>query len=201
VRAIVRKALDTRRLASDDVQLHATPVTDFGMVGQSALVSGAKERLTRASDARDPLLIVGESGTGKEIAARSVHARSPRRDKPFVKVNCAALSEDAIDGELFGYSQETSGKPGRLELAHGGTLFLDEIESIPLNEQKLLLQTLQTGEFHRRGGVGKIPLGARLIAASRQAGRALLEQGFDAGLLDEFGHHLVVLPPLRERVE
>ncbi len=201
VRAIVRKALDTRRLASDDVQLHATPVTDFGMVGQSALVSGAKERLTRASDARDPLLIVGESGTGKEIAARSVHARSSRRDKPFVKVNCAALSEDAIDRELFGYFHETSGKPGRLELANGGTLFLDEIEAIPATVQKLLLQTLKQGEFHRPGGVGKIPLDARIIAASRRGAPALLEQGFDADLLGEFGRHLVVLPPLRERAD
>ncbi len=203
VRAIVRKALETRRLAAGDAlptSVGAAASGEFGLVGHSAEVRSVVETLTRVVDDAGPLLIIGESGTGKELVARAVHERSARSDKPFVKVNCAAIAGDALSAELFGDVRGSSTKPGRLELASGGVVFLDEIGAIPATIQHVLCAVLQTGEFERFGGVGRLSLDARVVAASRQPLEELVDDGkFIPALAEVLGRTSVQLPPLRQR--
>jgi two-component system response regulator AtoC len=123
-----------------------------------------KEVIDQVADMDVTVLIQGESGVGKEVVARYTHVNSFRRDKPFMKVNCAALPQELLESELFGYEKGAfTGayclKPGKFELAHGGTIFLDEIAEIPLSLQAKLLQVLQDKEFSRLGGEGRCPGG------------------------------------------
>ena len=123
------------------------------------------------ADTPTTVLICGESGTGKELVARALHENSSRHDKPFIKVNCAAIPRDLMESELFGYERgaftgAVTSKPGRFELANGGTLFLDEIGSIPLEMQVKLLRALQESEFERVGGVKTIRVDVRMVAAT-----------------------------------
>ena len=119
------------------------------------------------------MLITGESGTGKELVARALHEHSSRKDKPFIKVNCAAIPKELIESELFGYERgaftgAVASKPGRFELANGGTLFLDEIGEIPIEMQVKLLRALQESEFERVGGIKTIRVDVRLVAATNR---------------------------------
>jgi DNA-binding NtrC family response regulator len=198
VRAIVRKALDTRRLSSHEA--HARP--EFGLVGQSEAVRTLNEQLGRLAETTAPLLIVGESGTGKELVARSVHERSAGLDRPFVKVNCAAIAAESMAGELFGTVRSPGGKPGRLELAAGGTLFLDEIGAVPRSVLERLVTAVSHGHFEREGGVGQVPFDARLIAAARgEASGTGEEQNAAENLATLLSGVVVSLPPLRDRAE
>src|SRR5213076_645367 len=115
----------------------------------------------------------GESGTGKELVARALHENSSRKERPFIKVNCAAIPKDLMESELFGYERgaftgAVTSKPGRFELASGGTLFLDEIAEIPVEMQVKLLRVLQESEFERVGGIKTIRVDVRLIAATNR---------------------------------
>ncbi len=202
VRAIVRKALDTRRLASREAHGRASTArsADVGLIGQSDAVRLVNEALVSCAAHEHPVFVVGESGTGKEIVARAIHDRSKRSDAPFIKVNCAATPADAFERELFGVTLPSGGRPGRLELAAEGTLFLDEVGSVPSSAQLLLADAIERGTFERVGGVGSIPLTARLIAASRVSIEELQrEQDFSAGLAMKLSSKTVRLPPLRER--
>jgi two-component system response regulator AtoC len=153
------------------------------------------------------VLITGESGTGKELVARAVHERSPRYNRPFIKVNCAALPADLLESELLGYEQGAftgahRAKPGKFELADGGTILLDEIGDLPINLQAKLLQVLQDGEFSPLGGRQDIRVDVRVVAATNKDLDALVAT-------DHFRHDLyyrinvmrIDVPPLRERLD
>src|SRR3954462_13356111 len=172
VRQIVAKALRTRQLAGEEATTsQAAPSARFGIIGMSPELTDLYSVLERVADTPTTVLITGESGTGKELVARALHDHSSRRDKPFIKVNCAAIPKELIESELFGYERgaftgAVGSKPGRFELANGGTLFLDEIGSIPVEMQVKLLRALQESEFELVGGVRTIRVDVRLIAAT-----------------------------------
>ncbi|MEK6655060.1 MAG: sigma-54 dependent transcriptional regulator, partial [Thermodesulfobacteriota bacterium] len=158
-----------------------------------------------ASDAT--VLILGESGTGKELVATTIHYQSKRKDKPLIKVNCAALPEGLIESELFGHEKgaftgAARRKPGRFETADGGTIFLDEISDLPLSTQAKILRVIQERQFDRVGGTATLTVDVRIIAATNRA----LEEEVKAGRFREDLYYRlnvipIVMPPLRERRE
>ncbi len=151
------------------------------------------------------MLINGESGTGKEVIARTIHKNSPRADKPWVAVNCAALPENLLESEMFGHMKGSftgaySDKQGLFEVANGGTLFLDEISSMPLLLQGKLLRVLQEREIRRVGGTKDIPVDVRVIAASNtNLEQAVVKGTFRSDLYYRFAVITIDIPPLRER--
>jgi Nif-specific regulatory protein len=151
------------------------------------------------------VLLLGESGTGKELVANAIHYNSLRAEKPFIKVNCAALPANLVEAELFGYEKgaftgATRQKEGKFELAHGGTIFLDEIGSLALESQGKLLRVLQEKELERLGGTQSIKVNIRLIAASNQDLRSAVDKGtFREDLFYRLNVYPIYLPPLRER--
>jgi two-component system response regulator AtoC len=206
VRQIVGKALKTRELRGAD----ATPVPTgrgvrFGIIGDSPGITDLYAVLERVADTPTTVLITGESGTGKELVARALHEHSSRKDKPFIKVNCAAIPKELIESELFGYERgaftgAVSSKPGRFELANGGTLFLDEIGEIPIEMQVKLLRALQESEFERVGGIKTIRVDVRLVAATNRDLKKLIAGGsFREDLFYRLNVVPIRLPALRER--
>lgn len=162
----------------------------------------------RVAPTEATVLITGESGTGKEVLARAIHAASARAAGPFVKVDCAAVPEQLVESELFGYEEgaftgaRRGGKPGKLELAHGGTLFLDEIGEFPPGVQAKLLRVVESREFERLGGTRTLRLDARIIAATNRDLHAMVRLGsFRADLLYRLEVVRISLPPLRQRLE
>jgi transcriptional regulator with GAF, ATPase, and Fis domain len=153
------------------------------------------------------VLITGESGTGKELVARALHLGSPRRDRPFISVNCAAIPSTLVESELFGHERgaftgAVSNRPGRFELADAGTLFLDEVSEIPLEIQVKLLRAVQESEFERVGGVKTRRVDVRLIAATnRDLTREIEEKRFREDLYYRLNVVPVHLPALRDRPE
>jgi len=154
------------------------------------------------------ILIMGETGTGKEILAQSIHNLSHRKKQPFVSINCAALPDQLLESELFGYEEgaftgsKKGGKPGRFEISHKGTIFLDEIDATPENVQIRLLRVLQEREVMRLGGNRKIPVDVRVIAAAgKDLGKAVQEKHFREDLFFRLNVLRIQLPPLRERTE
>jgi two-component system, NtrC family, response regulator AtoC len=204
VRAIVAKALKTRQLAGEEVS-QVPPGARFGIIGTSAGILDIYAVLERVADTPTTVLLTGESGTGKELVARALHAHSSRNDKPFIKVNCAAIPKELIESELFGYERgaftgAVSSKPGRFELANGGTLFLDEIGEIPVEMQVKLLRALQESEFERVGGIKTIHVDVRLVAATNRDLKKLLASGtFREDLFYRLNVVPIRLPALRER--
>lgn len=152
------------------------------------------------------VLIYGESGTGKELFAQSIHNYSTRRNKPFVAINCASISPELIDSELFGYESgaftgaSKNGHVGKIELSNEGTLFLDEVAELPLHAQTRLLRTLETGQITRLGGSRNISVDVRVIAATNRSLEKMIEEGL---FREDLYYRLMVLnitiPPLRER--
>jgi two-component system response regulator AtoC len=204
VRQIVAKALKTRELRGAD----ATPAPSgarFGIIGASQGTTELYAVLERVADTPTTVLITGESGTGKELVARALHEHSSRKDKPFIKVNCAAIPKELIESELFGYERgaftgAVASKPGRFELANGGTLFLDEIGEIPVEMQVKLLRVLQESEFERVGGIKTIRVDVRLVAATNRDLKKLIANGsFREDLFYRLNVVPIRLPPLRER--
>jgi transcriptional regulator with PAS, ATPase and Fis domain len=165
------------------------------------------EMVARVADSPSTVLITGESGTGKELVARELHRGSSRRDRPLIKVNCAAIPKDLVESELFGYEKgaftgAVGSKPGRFELADGGTLFLDEIGEIPVEMQVKLLRALQESEFERVGGIKTLRVDVRLIAATNRDLKALIADGrFREDLYYRLNVVPIALPALRERRE
>jgi transcriptional regulator with PAS, ATPase and Fis domain len=155
-----------------------------------------------------PVLISGESGTGKELFAQAIHHASARRLYPFVRINCAAIPQELMESELFGYEQGAftgafyKGKPGKFELAHHGTVFLDEIGDLPLHMQPKLLRVLEEKELERVGGTAVIPVDFRLIAATNQNLEQMVADGrFRRDLFYRLNVFPLKVPPLRERRE
>jgi DNA-binding NtrC family response regulator len=179
----------------------------YGMIGQSPKLQAVFKTIDKVAASPSTVLITGESGTGKELIASALHYNSPRADKPFIKINCAAIPRDLLESELFGYEKgaftgAVNSKPGRFELADGGTLFLDEIGTIPLEMQVKLLRALQESEFERVGGVATTRVNVRLIAATNSDLAAEAAAGrFREDLYYRLNVVPLALPPLRERTE
>jgi two-component system, NtrC family, response regulator AtoC len=206
VRQIVGKALRTRELrGADATSVPTGGGVRFGIIGDSTGITDLYAVLERVADTPTTVLITGESGTGKELVARALHEHSGRKDKPFIKVNCAAIPKELIESELFGYERgaftgAVSSKPGRFELANGGTLFLDEIGEIPIEMQVKLLRALQESEFERVGGIKTIRIDVRLVAATNRDLKKLIANGtFREDLFYRLNVVPIRLPALRER--
>jgi DNA-binding NtrC family response regulator len=178
-----------------------------GIVGKSAAVAKMWSSIRVAATSDAPVLIVGESGSGKELVARAVHAASPRKDRPFVPVNAAAIPEALAEGELFGYERgaftgATQSRNGLIEEAHRGTLFLDEITEMPLPLQPKLLRVLEDGSVRRLGSRTEMVCDVRLIAATNRVPSAAVAEGrLRHDLLYRIDVLRVEVPPLRERKE
>ena len=207
VRQVVAKALKTSQLAQVEATTESKPDPGarFGIIGASAGLTDLYAVLERVADSPTTVLITGESGTGKELVARALHEHSTRKDKPFIKVNCAAIPKELIESELFGYERgaftgAVSSKPGRFELANGGTLFLDEVGEIPVEMQVKLLRALQESEFERVGGIKTIHVDVRLVAATNRDLKKLISQSlFREDLFYRLNVVSIRLPALRER--
>jgi psp operon transcriptional activator len=177
----------------------------FNLIGQSSEFLSMLERLSQAAPLNRPLLLIGERGTGKELISARVHYLSKRWDRALVKLNCAALPENLLESELFGYEAgaftgATKRVVGRFELAHQGTLFLDELATMDLRLQEKLLRVLEYGEFERLGGRETIKVDVRIIAATHADLPELVRTGkFRADLLDRLAFDVITLPPLRYR--
>jgi DNA-binding NtrC family response regulator len=202
-KALEREALKRENLLlSGDSRGHDRPI-----IGHSSSILNAIEVTKRAAASSSTILLQGESGTGKEIFARAVHQWSPRRDQPFVVVNCVALSEELLESELFGHERGafTSAhqrKCGKLELADGGTAFLDEIGELQPRLQAKLLRVLQEHEFERVGGTKPIRVDLRFVAATnRRLDKAIREGLFREDLYYRLNVITISLPPLRDRPE
>ncbi len=176
-----------------------------GFIGDSVAMQKVKEIIEQVADSELTVLIRGESGTGKEIVARSLHQLSSRKNKPFVKVNCAAIPRDLLEAELFGYEKGAftgahKTKQGRFEVANKGTIFLDEIGDMPLELQSKLLQVLEQQEFVRVGGINNIHVDVRIICATnRNLEIAIQEKQFRDDLFYRLNEITLYLPALRER--
>ena len=177
------------------------------VIGQSKIMQNVFAEVHQVAPSKSTVLLRGESGTGKEAIARAIHHLSPRKDKPFIKVNCAALSETLLESELFGHEKgsftgASQERKGRFEMAHGGTLFLDEIGDVSPAFQTKLLRVLQEREFERVGGNKTIRVDVRLVAATnRNLEDAVAKNEFRADLYYRINVVSIFLPPLRERRE
>jgi DNA-binding NtrC family response regulator len=177
------------------------------IVGRGKQMQELQQVIAKVADAPSTVLIQGESGTGKELVATALHETSSRRDRPFIKINCAAIPRELVEAELFGFERgaftgAVQSKPGRFELADGGTLFLDEIGEIPMEMQVKLLRAIQESEFERVGGVKTTRVQVRLVAAtSRDLVRETAAGRFREDLYYRLNVVPIHLPPLRERRE
>ena len=206
----IEQALSGRRLSQENAYLRREDELRHGfdeIMGESPPMQAILRRIQTVAPTHSTVLIGGESGTGKELVARAIHKHSPRRENPFVKVNCAALAEGVLESELFGhekgaFTQAVKMKPGRFEIADGGTLFLDEIgESTPAMQVKLL-RVLQEREFERVGGTRSISVDVRLVAATnRNLSDRVREGAFREDLYYRLNVVPIEVPPLRERRE
>ncbi|GGF82681.1 phage shock protein operon transcriptional activator [Alteromonas lipolytica] len=177
------------------------------LLGQANSFLEVLEQVSQIAPLNKPVLIIGERGTGKELIAARLHYLSQRWDQNYVKLNCAALNENLLESELFGYEAGAftgAGKrrEGRFELAHTGTLFLDELANTSGLIQEKLLRVIEYGEFERVGGNKTLKVDVRLVAATNEDLPALAESGeFRADLLDRLAFDVITIPPLRERQE
>jgi DNA-binding NtrC family response regulator len=204
----VRRALERRQLLdSNRLFRDALTARSANILGESPLIRAAIQMAQKASGTNSTVLLLGESGTGKEVFAHTIHLWSPRRDEPFVVVNCVALSEHLLESELFGHEKGAftgahQAKKGKFEAANGGTVFLDEIGDMPSSLQSKLLRVLQDHEFERVGGTRPISTDIRVLAATnRELDEAVRVGRFRADLFYRLNVIRIALPPLRERRE
>ncbi|HDI00318.1 MAG TPA: sigma-54-dependent Fis family transcriptional regulator [Firmicutes bacterium] len=198
----------SQRLADENLYLRQEIEVQYGeMVGSSEKMRKVFEKIEKVARTDSSVIIYGESGTGKELVARALHYRSPRREGPFVKVNCAALAEGVLESELFGHEKGAftgaiRRKKGKFELANTGTIFLDEVGDIPPAIQVKLLRVLQEKEIERVGGEGPIKVDVRIVAATNRDLPKMVEEGkFREDLFYRLHVIPIYLPPLRERKE
>jgi two-component system response regulator HydG len=206
----VRSAVERRQLARQ-VTLLARQLKPAGsldaLLGDSEAMARVRGQIARAAAAGGTVLITGETGTGKELAARAVHAESPRRTQPFVALNCAALAESLLETELFGHARgaftgAAAARPGLLEHAHRGTLLLDEVGTMPAALQAKLLRVLEAGEVRRVGENDTRTVDVRFVAATNADLEAAIRAGaFRQDLFYRLNVHRIHLPALRERRE
>ena len=175
------------------------------LIGQANSFLEVLEKVSQIASLNKPVLIIGERGTGKELIAARLHYLSKRWEQSYLKLNCAALNENLLESELFGYEAgaftgASKRREGRFELAHNGTLFLDELANTSGLIQEKLLRVIEYGEFERVGGSRPVKVDVRLVAATNEDLPTLADQGdFRADLLDRLAFDVITLPPLRER--
>jgi two-component system NtrC family response regulator len=206
----VNKAMAMYRVVKENRQLRIAVESQYAfgnLIGKSKAMQTIFETIRKVAPATATVLIEGASGTGKELVAKSIHFNSPRRNMPFVAVNCSALAETLLESELFGHERgaftgAVAMKKGRFELADGGTLFLDEIGELSPSLQVKLLRVLQEKIFERVGGVRPISVNIRLISATNKSLKEEIAKGrFREDLFYRLNVVHIVLPPLRNRVE
>jgi len=194
-------------LTSENWRLRNELAGNHNIVGQSPAIRAVFQRLARVAPTESTVLITGESGTGKELVAHAIHINSPRADRPFVAINCAAITETLLESELFGYEKgaftgAVAQKKGRLETAEGGSVFLDEIGELSPALQAKLLRVLQERAFERVGGTRRVAVDFRLIAATNRNLEEAIEQAtFRRDLYYRLNVVALVMPPLRERTD
>jgi len=177
------------------------------IIGKSGKIASVAQNIQKVAPSKTTVLILGESGTGKELFARAIHNLSPRREYPFVPINCAAIPRELLESELFGHEKGAfTGadfrKLGKFELADRGTIFLDEIGEMDIALQAKILRVLQEGEIERVGGLKTIKIDVRVIAASnKDLEKAVSEKAFREDLFYRLSVFPVKIPPLRERTE
>jgi len=210
VLGLVRAALGRRALLAENSELRrrlAEQAADSEILGSAPGIRRVLETITAVADTDANVLIVGESGTGKELIADALHARSGRRDGPWVKINCAALPKDLIESELFGhvkgaFTGALTDKVGLLEEAHRGSLLLDEITEMPVELQAKLLRVLEERVVRRLGGARVVPVDFRLVSSTNRDPEAAVQAGaLRQDLYFRLNTVTVVVPPLRERRE
>jgi len=197
-----RQLLEVNKLLTDDPEDE-----DSILVGRSPVMARLRQLIDRVAQTDATVLVTGESGTGKEMIAREFYRRSPRKDQPYIKVNCAAISETLMESEFFGHERgaftgATERREGRFALANHGTLLLDEVSEIPVGLQAKLLRVLQEREFERVGGNRTVKVNVRIIATSNRDLLSYVEKGaFRQDLYYRLNVFPVIVPPLRERAE
>jgi DNA-binding NtrC family response regulator len=205
---LVARALEQRRIVTENLLMKEELAVRRGapqLVGDDPSLRKVFMSLQRAATTDATVLLEGESGTGKELFARSLHALSQRADAPFVAINCAAIPENLLETELFGYEKgaftgAVQRKPGKFEMAHRGTLFLDEIGDLPIGLQAKILRALEERRFERVGGTSSVQVDVRLVAATNKGLRAAVAaRRFREDLYFRLSVFPITVPPLRER--
>ncbi|MFA4918750.1 MAG: sigma-54 dependent transcriptional regulator [Thermodesulfovibrionales bacterium] len=207
---LMKRALETQKLMTENMLLKEEFSAQLGIpriIGKSEKIASVAQNIQKVAPSKTTALILGESGTGKELFARAIHNLSPRREYPFVPINCAAIPRELLESELFGHEKGSfTGadfrKLGKFELADKGTIFLDEIGEMDIALQAKLLRVLQEEEIERIGGLKTIKIDVRIIAASnKDLEKAVSEKAFREDLFYRVSVFPVKIPPLRERTE
>jgi DNA-binding NtrC family response regulator len=207
---LVERALAQRRLLSEVTLLKEELAARRGaptIIGESPCMKQTGLAVQRAATTDTTVLLEGESGTGKELFARALHALSGRADGPFVAINCAAIPDQLLEAELFGYEKgaftgATQRKPGKFELAHRGTIFLDEMGELALGLQGKLLRALEERTFDRLGGTGTVKVDVRVVAATnRTLKQQVARKQFREDLYFRLSVFPITIPPLRDRID
>lgn len=210
LQTVLEKALEVKALRDENQRLKEELGGRFhieNIIGRSSAMQEVLATVLRVASSRSTVLLAGESGVGKDMIARAIHQHSPRRDKPFVKINCTAIPENLMESELFGFEKgaftgAAFAKPGKFEHADTGTVFLDEIGDVPPAVQVKLLRILQEREFERLGSNKTRHIDVRVVAATNVDLRAALEQGtFRQDLYYRLNVIPINIPPLRQRKE
>jgi len=210
IKLIIKNALEKKNLQRENTLLKQVVRNRYhfgNIIGQSSKMTALYDLLEKVSPTKTNILIAGESGTGKELVAKAIHYNSPRKEKPFVTLNCGAIPESLIESELFGhmkgaFTDAIATKKGLFEVADEGTIFLDEISELPLLMQVKLLRVLQDKEFKRVGGTEDIRVDVRIISATnKDLEEAVKEKRFREDLFYRLNVIQIKLPPLRDRKE
>ncbi len=201
----VKRAIEFRRLEKENIALRDEVRQKHDIIGESAAMKELVRRIMTVGNSQSRVMIRGENGVGKELVARALHNASPRRDRPFIKVNCAAIPHELIESELFGHEKgaftgAAAMRRGKFEAANKGTIFLDEIGDMHLDTQAKVLRVLQEHEFHRVGGDNTVKVDVRVIAATNKDLEAEIKSNrFREDLYFRLNVIPIYVPPLRER--
>lgn len=207
---LIKRALETQRLLTENILLKEEFVSKFGfprIIGKSGKIADVAQIVQRVAPTKTTVLLLGESGTGKELFARAIHNLSNRQTYPFVPINCAAIPRDLLESELFGHEKGSftgadSKKLGKFELADKGTIFLDEVGDMDLTIQSKLLRAIEEGEIERVGSPKALKVDVRIVAASNKDLEKAVEDGrFREDLFYRLNVFPIRIPPLRERKE
>ncbi len=207
---IVERALENRRLIAENSLLREELAANLGfseIIGQNEKMKEVSRLIQKVAASDTSVLLLGESGTGKELFARAIHNLSPRRDKPYVAINCAAIPHELLENELFGsekgaYTSSVARKMGKFEIAEGGTIFLDEIGDMDIALQAKLLRVLQQKSFERLGGTKQVAVNVRVIAATNMDLAEMIKKKlFREDLYYRLSVFPITIPPLRERCD